>query len=318
MTRLLVGLIVTLAYAAAATAQPVADHLKCFKVKDSQPKTLYTADLSGHVAESGCTIKYPAAMACVPSTKTNVQPTPAGGGGTGTPNAFGCYKVKCPKGTLPPLTVNDQFGTRTVAPIKSKMLCAPMATTPNTCFEPFEELLVPFLNAFLLPLGEGGNVEVPPSCGGTPAFCCPGGTPSSSCGPVHIDVSAGSVSEAVGQDRFDLMFGVHAATVADIPMNIIGADCLLRLDTTPGPSSTIDVILPVDVSADHRRIEAIGTVAINELTTDDVTILGGFACQAVDVNNVLEAVRDMLVEILSQLDGLCRVCDSDAVAPCDP
>ena len=114
MKRQLAALIAAFACAASAAAQPVADHLKCFKVKDPQAKAKYTADLSGLVAESGCTIKVPATMACVAATKENVQPTPPGGGGTGTPNAFGCYKVKCPKTAVPPLQLNDQFGSRVV------------------------------------------------------------------------------------------------------------------------------------------------------------------------------------------------------------
>jgi len=115
--------------------QPVADHLECYKVKDPQAKITYTADLDGLVAEPGCKIKVPAAMACVPTTKTNVQPMPPGGGGTGIPNSFFCYKVKCPKAALPALVGADQFGSRTVTASASKLLCAPLggpATTTTT------------------------------------------------------------------------------------------------------------------------------------------------------------------------------------------
>ena len=114
-------------------AQPVADHLKCYKVRDPQPKVLYTADLGGLVAEPGCRIKVPAAMACVPSTKTIIgPPTPPGGGGTGTPNSFFCYKVKCPTVTLPTLTGADQFGSHAVTPRTAKFLCAPLAGPSTT------------------------------------------------------------------------------------------------------------------------------------------------------------------------------------------
>src|SRR6266851_3438655 len=99
-----------LTWAAPASAQ-LPDHLKCYKVKDPQAKVTYTADLGGLVAEPGCTIKVPAVMACVPATKTNVTPSPPGGGGTGTPNSFLCYKVKCPTTTLPTLNGTDQFGS---------------------------------------------------------------------------------------------------------------------------------------------------------------------------------------------------------------
>jgi len=133
--RQLLGLVVLhLTPVVPAAAQPVADHLECYKVKDPQAKASYTADLGGLAAEPGCTIKVPATMVCVPATKTNVMPPPPGGGSTGTPNAFGCYKVRCPRGTLPTIPLNDQFGSRAVTPSAPKLLCAPAAppTTATT------------------------------------------------------------------------------------------------------------------------------------------------------------------------------------------
>jgi hypothetical protein len=128
----LTTLIASLVLFVTAGAEPVADHLECYKVKDPQAKATYTADLGGLVAEPGCLIKVPAKLACVPATKANVQPTPPGVGGTGTPNAFGCYKIKCPKATLPPFALNDQFGSRSVTPTAPKLLCAPVAPPTTT------------------------------------------------------------------------------------------------------------------------------------------------------------------------------------------
>ena len=132
LVRPFLSLAGALLLAASAAAQPVSDHLKCFKVRDSAQRVPYVGDLGGHVTESGCTIKFPAVMACVPASASNVQPTPPGVGGTGVPNAFACYKVKCPKGALPPLQIDDRFGSRTVRPVKSKLVCAPSATTTST------------------------------------------------------------------------------------------------------------------------------------------------------------------------------------------
>ena len=108
------------------------DHLQCFKIKDPQAKVSYTADLGALVAEPGCTIKVPATVACVPATKTNVTPTPPGGGGTGTPNSFFCYKIKCPRTALPTLSGADQFGSRTVRPTGAKLICSPLAGPSTT------------------------------------------------------------------------------------------------------------------------------------------------------------------------------------------
>ena len=48
------------------------------------------------------------------------------------PNVFGCYKIKCPKATLPVIPLNDQFGTRDVTPRAPRLLCAPAAPLPPT------------------------------------------------------------------------------------------------------------------------------------------------------------------------------------------
>ena len=137
-TSVVVALVAALTLPAVASALPVPDHLKCYKIKDPAPHASYTADLGDLVAEPGCLIRVPAIMACVPATKTNVTPTPPGGGGTGTPNAFGCYKIKCPRATLPAFPLNDQFGSRSVTPKTPSLLCAPVGppTTTTTTMPP--------------------------------------------------------------------------------------------------------------------------------------------------------------------------------------
>ena len=119
-----------------ATAQcvgPNCDHLKCYKVKDSNAKVTYTANVNGLSAENGCLIKVPGKLFCVPAQKTTVSPLPPGGGATGAPNRFVCYKLKCPKATQAPITIKDQFGTRSVQPGTAKYLCAPAPSpTPTT------------------------------------------------------------------------------------------------------------------------------------------------------------------------------------------
>jgi hypothetical protein len=116
----------------AASAAAIPDHLKCYKVKDSQAKAKYTANVEGLTVETGCTVKVPGKLLCVAAEKSGVTPTPPGGGGTGQPNDFVCYKLKCPKGTVPPVSVSDQFGTRTVTPGTAKFICAPLGAAPTT------------------------------------------------------------------------------------------------------------------------------------------------------------------------------------------
>jgi len=108
-------------------ASSAPDHLACYKVKDPAAKATYLATVSGLAVQAGCKVRVPAAMACTPASKTNVSPVPPGGGGVGKPNGFTCYKVKCPKAVLSPLPLQDQFGTRSVTPTKTLLLCAPDA-----------------------------------------------------------------------------------------------------------------------------------------------------------------------------------------------
>jgi len=173
-----------------AGAQPVADHLKCYKVRDPQAKAAYTADLGGLVAEPGCTIKVPATMVCVPATKENVNPPPQGTGATGAPNAFGCYKVHCPKATLPILQLNDQFGSRAVTPRAAKLLCAPAPPPTTTSTTTTTTSSCPPATAFYCTSSPCGGGT--PVCNGV-ALCPPGMTcdqttctctgPAVPCGP---------------------------------------------------------------------------------------------------------------------------------------
>lgn len=112
----------------------VSDHLECYKITDPEVKARYTADLlpsAPFPPEAGCRVSVPGKLLCVPARKSNVSPPPPGGGATGTPNAFVCYKVRCPRATPPAVPVEDQFGARTVQPSTAKMVCAPV-TPPST------------------------------------------------------------------------------------------------------------------------------------------------------------------------------------------
>ncbi len=199
IVRFPIAFIAGLVFAAPVGAQPVADHLKCYKVKDPQAPATYTADLGGLVADAGCRIKVPALMACVPATKANVTPTPPGGGGTGTPNSFFCYKAKCPKATIPPITGQDQFGSRTVTPSAAKLLCAPVAS-PTTTTSTTTTTSLPLCGPGGQPCGSCGNgvclvdcKTLLPVCTGSPGsgvFC--GADSDCASGELCIRVSIGS------------------------------------------------------------------------------------------------------------------------------
>jgi hypothetical protein len=136
MTRMLV--VAALAAISATWVRPadaqIADHLKCYRIKDPLARGSYTGDLGASdslPADSGCVIKTPAKLLCVDTTKTNVVPPPPGSGAGRLTSRFVCYKVRCPRGTLPPVDWTDQFGTRTVQPVGPKMVCAPEPAPPG-------------------------------------------------------------------------------------------------------------------------------------------------------------------------------------------
>jgi hypothetical protein len=132
---ILAGLVASLAFSGVARPAILADHLKCYKVKDTAAKASYTADfINGIGAEfnqSGCTIKVPAKMLCTAVEKA-ATPTPPGpsvfGIQFGT-QLFACYKLKCPK-VSGELTIDDQFGSRTSGFTNTKLLCAPANVPP--------------------------------------------------------------------------------------------------------------------------------------------------------------------------------------------
>lgn len=98
--------------------------LLCYKAKDTATKALYTTDVSGLADASGCQIKVPGTLFCVDShvaATAGTPPFPDRTGGDGGPVL--CYKMKCPKSTLSPLSWNDPVGTRQIQPSGPKLVC---------------------------------------------------------------------------------------------------------------------------------------------------------------------------------------------------
>ena len=114
--------------AGSAHAVCLADHLSCYKIKDtSGTKTVVTKDLTEFlqgqtISVPGCQVQTPPRTACLPTCKSPGG-TPSG---LDQPRPLLCYKVKCPQSTLPTVSLGDQFGMHTVTfGTASKLLCAP-------------------------------------------------------------------------------------------------------------------------------------------------------------------------------------------------
>jgi len=124
-----------------AAAQPVPDHLKCYKIKDPL-KLAGFVDLNGpqYGLEPDCEISR-ARLFCVPVVKTVLSafdistkpPTPISPIPVNGPNPGDriCYRIKCPTGPALSQIVTDQFGTRGLSgfgkdsQFRAFMLCTP-------------------------------------------------------------------------------------------------------------------------------------------------------------------------------------------------
>jgi len=103
------------------------DHLDCFKIKDTLSSEAKVNLTSRYGLEANCKVKVKSMMLCTPATKqliTSTAPSLAYEGETMT-NSKLCYKVKCPKVTIPDPTVFDQFGQRVIHKLSPKILCTP-------------------------------------------------------------------------------------------------------------------------------------------------------------------------------------------------
>jgi len=112
-----------------------ADHLQCFKIRDTAAKASYTADLTpsdpGFPAAAGCIVRVPARLLCVDVVKSIVGTQPPGTPPGDPTHKFLCYKVKCAK-AAPTATVVDQFGNHQVTVKSTSLLCAPVPVPTTT------------------------------------------------------------------------------------------------------------------------------------------------------------------------------------------
>jgi len=140
--------------ARSAAAQPVADHVKCYKVKDplrlKGPKPSWLNLEGTDFGADQCRIIGLFRLYCVPSKAAVTQPiqqkfSPPGGPYlTFTPSPWSgeplvedklCYKIACsntaPAPPNPSLQVADQFGTRTLSKLKPYLVCGPAVQGPG-------------------------------------------------------------------------------------------------------------------------------------------------------------------------------------------
>jgi hypothetical protein len=135
--RLLTLLGVALALPTLGVAQPIPDHLACYKVKDRGPRGRSTLTVTNAGGAQSCSVKLPAQLGCLESVKSNVAPAPPGSGPQpGAAGNFLCYHLKCSKPFPPDVEMTDQLGGQRIVRVRgAQFLCVPatqgVAVTPT-------------------------------------------------------------------------------------------------------------------------------------------------------------------------------------------
>jgi hypothetical protein len=122
----------TVAPIGAALAQPVSDHLGCYRVKDPAARKRFSVTLTNAGGTQTCTATTPATSACLASQVTAIVPTPPGvGPSADAAEDFLCYRVKCPKAPRSSAETTDELGgSRVVAYRNALQVCMPASRAP--------------------------------------------------------------------------------------------------------------------------------------------------------------------------------------------
>ncbi|MFN2378496.1 MAG: hypothetical protein ABR538_18345 [Candidatus Binatia bacterium] len=174
------------------------------------------------------------------------------------------------------------------------------------CYEPLDPQPEQIIAAF--GLDANGDFEPPPYCETDTKLCCPGGVPSPTCGPVHVDMVEATPVIVVGQNSVDLTMRMRLATVTPLSVTVpLVGECMLEIDTNPGGSPTIRIDARLGLDADGLRIQSIQNSSVTELTTDDVALTGSFGCQIANsgLGFFLDQIETILQEAVSPFLGIC-------------
>jgi hypothetical protein len=127
--------------------------------------------------------------------------------------------------------------------------------------------------------------NVPASCGGSPALCCPGGNPVDPCGPLEVDFRAQAgdtprLETVLGPDRLDVTLRARVRSVAAIPIALpVVGDCAFTVDTAPGPTPDVELDMAIDRVTDASGPHlVIATTTLVGFTADDIVLTGGLGC----------------------------------------
>ncbi|MBI4600569.1 MAG: hypothetical protein HY721_01275 [Planctomycetes bacterium] len=189
----------------------------------------------------------------------------------------------------------------------------PVCSEPPAAEVPSDSILGVLLVLFDLVdgLGEEG---LPPSCGSSPAVCCPGGNPLPQCGPLRFELAeAPSVFTSSDPSRFPFTLRMRVQTVSDLPVSLpIAGDCGIRIDTTPGvPFVDLrsEMVFRQPTPDDGRPV-VFSQFVLEGFEDEDVTLTGGLGCTVASFG--LGLSKDLVVSVVENrflersLVGLCQ------------
>jgi len=120
---------------AARAASQTSDHMKCYRVTDRDgAAAVADFDTAQLGLVPGCKLRAKSRELCVPVTSDVIGSAETADAVTGENLADQrlCYRIKCPKGSLPPMQVSDRFGTRSLLPGQAKRFCTSVVPATGT------------------------------------------------------------------------------------------------------------------------------------------------------------------------------------------
>ncbi len=179
-------------------------------------------------------------------------------------------------------------------------------------------------------LGQGGlSIAPPATCSGTLQLCCPGGTPSASCGPIEIDLAEIPGDDArlevtpQGGQSFEVVVRARLRSASDLPISVAGIDCTANIDSTRGANSGIAIRVAGELLQNTltETTEVItNSIAIENYEGDDVTIGGGILCTITDTIKPLlnSTIIGLLETTVSGVfdNAFCKQCPSGTLDEC--
>ena len=152
-------------------------------------------------------------------------------------------------------------------------------------------------------------LDVPPTCGGSPALDCPDGNPTAPSDQVSID-STRTVTKNHAGSRYDVSGMMDVNSLQPFTLTHSGADCLVTLDSSNGTTPTwsysvsLSVVTGMYSDFEPERFISRGDPQVT-MEDQDYTLTGDFMCQLASFipRSMIEGVIETL--LADRMPPLC-------------